>query len=133
MCALGTQNKTVFLIYPHLTEFNRGDIIEAAITDTNVSLLCRIVGLPGENIEIQNKQIIINGQPLKDNWGAMKDERNYPQNLSVRDNVQNVTIRVNQYYCLHDNRQQYTDSRLWGVVNKEMIRGKLWAIGMLGI
>ncbi|MDH5721222.1 MAG: signal peptidase I [Spirochaetia bacterium] len=127
------KGKTLFLLYPHLSELRRGDIIQAKIKNTNVELLCRIAAMPGENIEIKNQNIFINNQKLKDDYGFYEDKRIYPIELSLKDNMKKTTVRVKEYFCLHDNREQYTDSRHWGAVSEENIKGKVWAVGMLGI
>lgn len=95
----------------------------------------RIIAVPGDTIQILNKTVIINGQPVKENYlplgtltpaGAFLTERTL------------VKVADNQYFVFGDNREHSSDSREWGPVTKEEIVGRalfryfpIQAIGLL--
>ncbi|MCP5053768.1 MAG: signal peptidase I [bacterium] len=85
----------------------------------------RVIGLPGESIKIVNKEVFINGEPLKESYTVFKDsnlERSY------RDNFPEFKIPDNHYFCMGDNRDHSYDSRFWGPVPADYIIGKPWRV-----
>ena len=79
----------------------------------------RVIGLPGENVIIQNGQVYINGQKL--------DEKYLPAGLQTLPNV-NRTLKDEDYFLLGDNRPNSSDSRVWGVAAKRYLIGRAWYI-----
>ena len=79
----------------------------------------RIIGLPGENVIIQNGEVYINGQRL--------DESYLPLGLQTLPNV-NRTLKEEDYFLLGDNRPNSSDSRVWGVAAKRYLIGRAWVI-----
>ncbi|KKP80226.1 MAG: signal peptidase I [Candidatus Moranbacteria bacterium RIFOXYA12_FULL_35_19] len=83
----------------------------------------RIIGLPGEKIQIKNSEITIfnESHPL----GFVLDEKEYiPSNVRTKgDSV--VSLKDDQYFVLGDNRAFSSDSRIWGPVPKEDIIGEV--------
>lgn len=75
----------------------------------------RIIGLPGERVEIQNGRVYINSQPL---------EENYPQGLSQYSFIP-ITVPANSYFVLGDNRNHSYDSEDWGFLPRQNILGKV--------
>lgn len=103
----------------------RGDVVVFYYPlDKTKDFLKRVVGLPGERIEIKNKQVFINGQRLEDPWGIHTDSRTLP-NLGVpRDNLPPTTIPDGSVFVLGDNRDYSHDSRFWGCVEIKDIHAK---------
>ena len=85
----------------------------------------RLIGLPGETIEIRNGDIYIDGR-LVDNSqirkGIYLNEGPYGQSEQI------VEIAKNSYYCLGDNSSSSRDSRYWGFVDKKYLIGKAMLI-----
>jgi len=82
----------------------------------------RVVGLPGETLEVKNGKVIIS----KDEKKWVLDESNYlPQSLETSGNLQ-ITLRQNQYFVLGDNRDVSSDSRRWGPLPRENIIGRVF-------
>ena len=79
----------------------------------------RVIGLPGENVIIQNGQVFIDGQKL--------DESYLPEGLQTLPNV-NRTLKEEDYFLLGDNRPNSSDSRVWGVAAKRYLIGRAWII-----
>jgi signal peptidase I len=95
----------------------------------------RVIGLPGEKIQIKNGVITIFNQDNPN--GFVLDEKSYiPINVKTKgDEV--VTLKDNQYFVLGDNRLFSSDSRVWGPVPKEDIIGEVslraWPLDKISI
>ncbi len=93
--------------------------------DPSLDYIKRVVGLPGDVIEIRDKQFLRNGKPVKEAYSRHSD----PQGIfPTRDNFGPYTVPAGEYFVLGDNRDNSQDSRFWGSVKKEAIRGKAWRI-----
>lgn len=103
---------------------NRGDIVTIDETDDEHPdnlLIKRIIGLPGERIELKDGKVFVNDQMLQEDYLAQGVE-------TLVDPVRNeevVTLGENEYYVLGDNRPVSKDSRRIGPVKKDQIIGKL--------
>ena len=100
----------------------RGDVIVLKYPlDDKQRFIKRIIGLPGETVNIKNSKITI----TKDDKSLVLDEKKYLPNVSgSTDGNINITLGNNKYFVLGDNRQFSYDSRKWGVLPKEDIIGK---------
>lgn len=123
----------------------RGDIVVFKYPENpEIYYIKRLIGLPGDVVEVRNGQISINGEKLK--LTAFTDpinekgffyfhETNGNKTYSIRflfdsDNgeVQVYKIPDKQYFFMGDNRDQSSDSRVWGYVKEEYIVGKAWVV-----
>ena len=84
--------------------------------DPSLDLVKRIIGLPGDIIEIERGRVIRNGEMLDEAYVVNGDRRT----------VEAVEVPPNSYYVLGDNRAGSTDSRSWGFVHEEDIIGRVW-------
>lgn len=96
-----------------LDEPERGDIIIFRHPLTDENLVKRVIGLPGDVIEIQNGEVQVNGRIL--------DE---PYIAAAPDYSGSWTVPDDQYFVLGDNRNQSSDSAAWGYLPEERILGK---------
>jgi signal peptidase I len=92
--------------------------------DTSKDFIKRVIGLPGETLQISNKKIYINGSPLEDLHAHYATSEILPGNIHQRDNFGPVRIPADSYFVMGDNRDKSLDSRFWGVVKREAIKGK---------
>jgi signal peptidase I len=84
----------------------------------------RVIGLPGETVEIQNNQIrIYNDQKPE---GFVLDESAYLSSKVTTTGEIFQKLGADEYYVLGDNRSASSDSRAWGVLNRRFIIGKAW-------
>ena len=96
-------------------QFERGDIIVMrSPDDPDVDYVKRIVGLPGEQIEIRGGRVRVNGRILDESFGVPTRERSRSWN-----------VPEGKFFVLGDNRSRSCDSRDFGVVNGESIKGKV--------
>ncbi len=99
----------------------RGDVVVLKYPlDTTQRFIKRIIGLPGEIIEIKGGKITI----FKDGENINLDENKYlPDPVNTEGDVK-ITLGDNKYFVLGDNRQFSYDSRRWGVLPREDIIGR---------
>jgi signal peptidase I len=82
----------------------------------------RVIGLPGETVEIRAKQVYINGKPLDESYTVFNDPS--VKDLRPRDFLESVTVPGNHFFVLGDNRDSSYDSRFWGTLPRDRIIGK---------
>ena len=93
--------------------------------DEEKDFIKRIIGLPGDKIEIRNKKVYINGVVLHDqNYTQRIDPGMIDGQISHRDNFGPITVPLDSYFVMGDNRDQSLDSRFWGFVKIDKIKGK---------
>jgi len=107
----------------------RGDIIVFRFPEEpGKDFIKRVIGIPGDVIEIKNKEVYINGQPLNHDFGMHTDPRVIPGVMQPRDNFGPQTVPPESYFVLGDNRDHSYDSRFWGYVDLEVVKGKAFMI-----
>jgi signal peptidase I len=90
----------------------------------------RVIGLPGETLEVREKKVYINGAPLDEPYAhyltPAADESQYHEvtSFDVRERYGPVTVPPNQYFMMGDNRDNSQDSRYWGFLPRENIKGR---------
>ena len=81
----------------------------------------RIIGLPGETIDVrssENEVIIIN----KEHPNGFKIDQSFVKNIGGMD--KHIILEADEYFVMGDNRSGSSDSRIWGPVNKKFLTGK---------
>jgi len=106
------------LFYQYDT-IDRGDIIvfqapEAAQEDKD--LVKRVIGLPGEKVEIKNSKVYIGDQALDEPYIVSPADYEYGP----------VTVPEDSYFMLGDNRTASKDSHIWGFLPSDKILGRVW-------
>jgi signal peptidase I len=90
----------------------------------------RVIGLPGETVEVREKKVYIDGSPLEEPYAhyltPAADESQYHEvtSFDVRERYGPVTVPPNQYFMMGDNRDNSQDSRYWGFLPRENIKGR---------
>jgi signal peptidase I len=113
------------LIY-HIRDPVRGDLaVFKHPKDEKKVYLKRIVGLPGEGIEIRDNLAYINGVLLKEDYVSKNEACLSLESLC---NHGPVIVLAGKFFVLGDNRNESVDSRIFGFVDKDKIEGKVRAI-----
>jgi len=103
----------------------RGDIVVFIYPeDRSKDFIKRLIGLPGDTIEIRDKKILLNGLPWSDAHGVYVDNLMIPGNVQPRDNFGPVTVPQDSIFVMGDNRDESYDSRFWGFVPMKEVLGK---------
>ncbi len=95
-----------------LSDIDRFDIIVVKLEEEDSELIKRVIGLPGETIEIKNNEIYINDELLDDPYG-----------YGITYNIDPITLGEDEYFVLGDNRIISLDSRAFGTVHRSEIKG----------
>jgi signal peptidase I len=106
----------------HFVDPQRGDIVVFSPTENikkeNPNLkdafIKRIIGLPGDKVEVKGERVYINGQPLQEQYIEAPPQYQYGP----------VTVPANSYLVLGDNRNNSYDSHFWGFVPRDNIIGR---------
>jgi len=125
------------------SEVKRGDIIVFRWpSDLKFTFVKRVMGVPGDRIRVENKQVFLNGKPLTEPYKYHKTEYldSYRDTFPSEPNTRldeggrtmlekhlvgnEVVVPDNAYFAMGDNRDQSLDSRYWGFVPRENIIGK---------
>ncbi len=115
---------------------HRGDIvIFRSPEDPTIDIVKRCIGLPGDTIEVSDKQLYINGKRVHDSSYAIhKDPTTYPDLANLpdqyrrRDQFGPYTVPADNYFCMGDNRDSSYDSRFWGPLPRKLLKGRAFMI-----
>jgi signal peptidase I len=109
----------------------RGDVIVFKYPEEpSRDFIKRVIGLPGETLELRDKKVSVNGHPLDEPYvhfleppGTSSEFREVTS-TDVRERYGPVTVPPNQYFVMGDNRDNSQDSRYWGFLPRDYIKGK---------
>lgn len=103
----------------------RGDIIVfRAPGDKDVDYVKRVIALPGEKVEIREREIYIDDHLYQDPHASYVINNRLRKRYSLIDDFGPATVPEHSVFCLGDNRDQSSDSRHWGFLNMDNIHGK---------
>lgn len=119
-------NKFVY----HFSNINRGDIVVFWYPrDTSKSFIKRVIGVPGDTVEVRSGLVYINGRLLEESYVS-------PEFFDIG-SYSRVTVPRGYYYVLGDHRNSSNDSRNWGPVPESNIFGKAvfryWPMSRFGV
>src|SRR5258706_431388 len=107
-------------------DVKRGDIVVFKFPEEpEKDYIKRVIGLPGETIEIRDRQVYIDGKPLEEPY---KIHRN-PKGLNFdQDDYPPTKVPEDHLFCMGDNRDNSRDSRSWGFVPRDYVKGRAFMI-----
>jgi signal peptidase I len=88
----------------------------------------RVIGVPGDTVKIVNKKLYVNGAEAQDSHAVYKEDTLLPGDIQKRDNFGPITVPPGKIFVLGDNRDRSLDSRFWGFVPQEDVKGKAFII-----
>jgi len=117
--------------YRWAPKVERGDIVVFWYPDDpSKSYIKRVVGLPGDTVEVRDGIVRINGTDLDETY------LDHKYNLAIKSQAP-VYVRPNYYFVMGDNRDNSYDSRSWGLVPKKYVHGKAlfryWPLSAISI
>lgn len=127
--------KELFVVRPY-KDLMRGDVIVFRYPkNPSQYFIKRVIGLPGEKVEIRNNLVIISNEENPD--GLVLNESGYISSTTATNGNEAVALEKNDYFVLGDNRQHSSDSRAWGPVSQDHIIGKVllraWPVDRLDL
>jgi len=100
-----------------LREIRRGDIIVFRYPlQPDTDFVKRVIGLPGDSVEVHDKVVSINGRPMPEQYVIHVDQ------------FGPYIVPEGQYFAMGDNRDRSSDSRYWGTVPRSMIKGRAFMV-----
>jgi signal peptidase I len=118
-----------------LRDVQRGDIIVFRFpVQPDTDFVKRVVGVPGDTVEIHDKKVFINGKALDEPYVVHDDPQIYPDQQFLpepfrsRDQFGPFKVGEGQYFAMGDNRDHSHDSRYWGTVPRSMIKGRAFMV-----
>ena len=108
-------NKVVYHLHPP----RRGDIVILKHPDNpELSAIKRVIGMPGETVEVKEGTVFIDGETLEEPYQLGQSRRSSAP----------YEVPEDQYFVMGDNRGNSLDSRSWGAIGRRDIIGKAWVI-----
>jgi signal peptidase I len=108
-------------------EIHRGDIVVFKFpNDPERDFIKRVIGLPGETVELRNKKVYVDGQPLEEPYVHFLEPASNGEvtSFDVRERYSPVRVPPDQYFVMGDNRDNSQDSRYWGFLPRAYIKGQ---------
>lgn len=112
-----------------LQDPKRGDIVVFKYPkDETKEYVKRIVGVGGDIVEIRSKKLYINNELVDEPYKVCIDSNVFTSEQNQRDNFKPFEVTNNHYFVLGDNRDNSNDSRFFGLINRDLIKGKVSSI-----
>jgi signal peptidase I len=109
-------------------EIRRGDIVVFKFPQQpDRDFIKRVIGLPGDRLELHRKQVSINGSPIDEPYVQFLEPPTIdgpPRTDDLREEYGPVTVPPHQYFMMGDNRDNSEDSRYWGFMPESYVKGQ---------
>lgn len=125
-----TQSSLERLLLP-IGTIVRGDVVVFKYPEEpERDFIKRVIGLPGDTIELKQKKVYVNGTALDEPYVHFLEpprafaDAHEVTSIDVRERYGPVTVPENQYFVMGDNRDNSQDSRYWGFLPRDYVKGK---------
>lgn len=113
----------------HIRDPRRFDIVVFQYpVDPSKDFIKRVIGLPGDTIQITDKKVHVNGKPIDEPYAVFSDKKILPASVSPRDNMGPLVVPPNNLFVMGDNRDESYDSRFWKFVDINDLKGEAFII-----
>jgi signal peptidase I len=111
---------------------SRGDVVVFEYPeDPSKDFIKRVIGTPGDEVEVRNKKVFVNGKIYENPHEIHKELGIVPKEQNPRDNFGPIKVPEGALFVMGDNRDRSYDSRFWGYVKYDKIKGlafiKYWS------
>ena len=111
-----------------MRDIDRGDVVVFKFPEEpDRDFIKRVIGLPGETLELKNQTIFINGMPLVEPYADYvfpPSSQGADDSADLRRRYGPVTVPAGHYFMMGDNRDDSQDSRYWGFLPKSYVKGR---------
>jgi signal peptidase I len=108
-----------------LRDPQRGDVMVFEYpVDRSKDFIKRVIGVPGDEIEVRNKHVFVNGVLYQNPHEVYRETAVFSREMNPRDNFGPVRVPPRSYFMMGDNRDNSYDSRFWGCIKESDIKGK---------
>ena len=110
---------------PGLRPPRRGDVIVFQFPQNpSQDFIKRCIATAGQTVTIADKQVSVDGQPLREPYTQHTDPNIRPAGFDFRDNYGPYTVPAGNLFMMGDNRDNSNDSRYWGPVDLDLVKGR---------
>ena len=113
-------------------DIRRGDVIVFKFPqDPERDFIKRVIGLPGDPLELHRKKVYVNGTPIDEPYVQFLEPPSTsgaPRTDDVREEYGPINVPAHQYFMMGDNRDNSQDSRYWGFLPRANVKGKALVI-----
>jgi signal peptidase I len=111
-----------------MRDVRRGDIVVFKYPDEpERDFIKRVIGLPGDTVELRNKKVYVNGKPLNEPYVHFLEPAHEGQevtSIDLRERYGPHRVPERHYFVMGDNRDNSQDSRYWGFLPRDYIKGR---------
>ena len=127
------------MILSKIGEINRFDVVVLKAPDENVEYIKRVIGMPGDTLEMKQGVLYINGKKIDQpfiNTEALQKQTVFIDDFTLQTLTGETKIPEGKYFVTGDNRGVSKDSRMIGLIDRKAIEGKavftIWPMNQFG-
>lgn len=127
------------MILSKIGDINRFDVVVLKAPDENVEYIKRVIGMPGDTLEMKQGILYINGKKIEQpfiNTEALQKQTVFIDDFTLQSLTGETKIPEGKYFVMGDNRGVSRDSRMIGLIDRKAIEGKavftIWPMNQFG-
>ena len=127
------------MILSKIGDINRFDVVVLKAPDENVEYIKRVIGMPGDTLELKQGVLYINGKKIEQpfiNTEALQKQTVFIDDFTLQSLTGETKIPEGKYFVMGDNRGASRDSRMIGLIDRKAIEGKavftIWPMNQFG-